>query len=379
MAGVQDRRWEGAGTLTLAAFAVLAGCGAKTDLWMPDVDAGPPDCSPTPLALRPVPPEVMFLVDRSGSMDWRLDADEPATDGELSRWRLLEQTLAAVLAETDPTVRVGAKFFPAENFWPPGSWEPDMCRVEPSLDLEPIAGRLDRLLSFFRTTSPLGGTPTAEALEEVRIRFARRSGDGVPRFVVLATDGGPNCNPDPEIPPPDCYCTGQPYTCDPSPRPVGVGETAALNCLDEDRTIDRIEFIFRDSDVPVYVIGLGSPSRPELLDVLDRMAVAGGRPRPDGGERRFYDVQEPEDLRSALDTITRSILRCTLQVSPPGPDDPTTVFVTIDGRYVRHDHLRDDGWDFTNDERTELTLFGTACAEMMDEAAEIAATVECPE
>ena len=90
-------------------------------------------------------------------------------------------------------------------------------------------------------------------------------------------------------------------------------------------------------------------------------------------------MREPADLRSALDTITRSILRCTLQVSPPGPDDPTTVFVTIDGRYVRHDHLRDDGWDFTNDERTELTLFGTACAEMMDEAAEIAATVECPE
>ena len=379
MTGRRHHRRVEAGVAALAAVALLAGCGAKTDLWMPDVDEDLP-CYPQPLALLTIPPDVVFLVDRSGSMNWALVDDNPALPGELSRWQLLEQALAEVLAETDPTMlRVGAKFFPNRLSWVPGTLEPDPCLVVPGLDLEPAPGMFDRLLSFFRSTRPVGGTPTADGLEEVRLRFAGRPRDGGPRFVVLATDGGPNCNEHPEVPPPDCVCTGTPYMCDPRPVPDGAGEEVATrNCLDEARTIEQIDLIFGLHGVPVFVIGIFNPSRPELLAVLDRMAVAGGRPRSADGGRRFYNVREPADLRGALDSITSTILRCVFRVYPAGPEDPTTVRVTIDGREVRHDHLRDDGWDFTNEARTELTLFGAACEEMRTGEREPAAIAECP-
>lgn len=382
-------------TLSLAALAA-SGCGAKTGLTIPDadvepdagmdagVDAGPdagPDaavCVPDELALERRGAQILFTIDRSNSMGRTLDDMDPEP-GEPSRWELVQEVLDEVLSEADPELlEVGAKFYPQRDI-PMMATPEQACSVDPGIDLRPAPNNADRLLRFFDTTEPNGGTPTAAALGEVRDFFERRPALNVPRFVVLATDGGPNCNPMPDIGPPMCTCTGQPAQCDPRDPPLGVGEFASYNCLDEGPTLDVVERLFEELSIPVYVIGIDDPTRPDLADVLDRMAVTGGRPRDeDLGGRRFYSVRRPDDLRGALTTITESISNCVFSVEP-APSADASVSVTIDGLRVARDRTRTEGWDFTTPDRDELTLFGGACARATATEGEVLAVVECPE
>jgi hypothetical protein len=391
---MEQVRRNAAGAFVAVAIGILVGCGAKTGLLIPDasldagmdagVDAGTDAgidssvCMPDELALERRGAQLLFVVDRSNSMNRTLD-DRVPEPGEDTRWELVAQVLDEVLSEADPTLlEVGAEFFPGIIPDRPDIGPMEACAVDPGIDLRPGPGNVDRLLAFFDSTGPDGGTPTAAALEEVRSYFERRPTLNVPRFVILATDGGPNCNPSPTPPPPMCVCTGQPGQCNPAEPPVGVGEYAAYNCLDENPTLNVIERLFDELGIPVYVIGIDDPTRPDLATVLDRMAIEGGRPRDeDLGGRRFYSVRRPADLRGALTTITESISNCVFEVSPP-PTADATVSVTIDGLRVPRDRTRTEGWDFTTPERDELTLFGGACERATRTEGEVLAIVECP-
>jgi predicted small lipoprotein YifL len=383
-------RWQSAAVAAVV-VGTLMGCGAKTGLLIPDAsaeedagpDAGPdagdagPDaamCMPDELALERRGAQVLFVVDRSNSMNRTLD-DRVPDPGEETRWQIVASVLDEVLSEADPTLlEVGAEFFPGILPEGPDIGPMDACMVDPGVDLRPGPGNVDRLLGFFDTTGPNGGTPTAAALGEARGFFERSPALNVPRFVVLATDGGPNCNPSPSPPPPMCVCTGQPGQCD----PMTVGEFAAYNCLNEGPTLEVIRALFEELSVPVYVIGIDDPTRPDLADVLDRMAVLGGRPRDEElGGRRFYSVRRPDDLRGALTTITESISNCVFEVDPP-PAPDAEVTVTVDGLRVPRDRGRLEGWDFTTPARDELTLFGGACDRATATEADVVAIVECP-
>jgi hypothetical protein len=362
--------------LVLAAFAAVS-CGAKTGLLVPDasvepdagMDAGTDAgvCVPGPLALERRGAQILFAIDRSNSMFDTLDGRPPAP-GEPRRWDLLRETLEVVLRDADPLLEFGAEFYPLP---PPIATTPEeACRVDARIDLPPGRGTSDELLSFFRLTQPAGGTPTALGLKAARDYFESRPATRIPRFVVLATDGGPNCNPDTGIPHTRCVCTGSPDMCITDPN------FGPYNCLDDVRTIDVIRGLFEELHIPVYVIGMDDPTRPDLADVLDRMAIAGGRPREEPGERRFYSVRRPDDLRGALETITESISRCVFNLTPV-PAADALVHVRVDGVFIPHDPTRTEGWDFTSASRSEITLFGGACERVMQTGAEVVAELAC--
>lgn len=366
---------DAAQRIGVAFFALLlAGCGAKTGLFIPDASRNPDGgtdagmdagmCVPRPLALNRRGAEILFVVDRSNSMKDTLDGRDPLP-GELARWDLLAQTLEEVLGDADPLLEIGAEFYPRVSV--NAATPEEACSVDTGIDLTPGRGRTDDLLRFFTDTQPGGGTPTALALEEARGFFERRPDADRPRFVVLATDGGPNCNPDTGVPHDACICTGVPEMCAVDPL------FGPYNCLDDVRTLHVIRTLFDALDVPVYVIGMDDPTRPDLAAVLDRMAIAGGRPREDPGERRFYSIRRPDDLRGALTTITESISRCVFNISPPS--DGELVEVHVAGMPVPRDVARAEGWDFTAS-RTEITLFGGAC-EQVAEGAEVTAVRTC--
>lgn len=369
---------------SLALLALfVASCGAKTGLSIPDasrepdagMDAGPdsgPDsgmCMPRPLVLERRGVQIVFVIDRSNSMADTLDGRMPAP-GEQSRWQLVGGVLEEVLSDADPLLEIGAKFYPRWSRVEPSSPE-EACAVAGGIDLEPRRANTGALLAVFSSTQPQGGTPTAEALRAVRDFFATRPASAVPRFVILATDGGPNCNPDTGVHHTMCLCTGDPDMCaiDPLYGPY--------NCIDDENTFAVIHALFGVLGIPVYVIGIDDPTRPDLADVLDEMAVIGGRPRGEPGERRFYSVRDPGDLRGALTTITESISRCVFSVQPPpGPSDGVTV--RVGDVLVPRDPTRSEGWDFTSPDRRELTLFGGACERVAATGEEVVAEVECP-
>ncbi len=375
----------GASRLGMLGIAlVAASCGAKTGLLIPDAelpeDAGmdaPMDsgidsgiCMPEPIALERRGAQVFFAIDRSNSMNNNL-AGGDATPFDPSRWDVLGRVLGEVLlADEDPLLELGAKFYPGVDSM--GAETPEeACVVDPGVDVRPARNNARRVLSFFESTLPAGGTPTASALEEIRAFYGSRPAPGIPRFVVLATDGGPNCNPDTGVPPARCVCTGTPRDrfCDP------VSPFAPYNCLDDARSIEVVRALFEDLGVPVYVIGIDDPSRPDLADVLDEMALAGGRPR-EGAGRRFYSVRDTDDLSGALTTITESIARCVFDLEPV-PTADATVELRVDGVFIPRDATRTEGWDFTAPDRSEVTLFGGACARVTETGGTVTADILC--
>jgi predicted small lipoprotein YifL len=365
----------------------LASCGAKTGLLIPDAsqlpdggmdagrDAGPDAsdaqiCRPDPVALERRGAQILFVVDRSNSMRASIEGEENAPVGR-RRWDVLALALEAVLRDADPLLEIGAKFYPRWSETPATTPE-EACSTARGIDLAPARRNVVPLLTLFRDTGPFGGTPTAVGLGEVRDYFRRTPAPDVPRFVVLATDGGPNCNPDTGVPANVCVCTGIPSFC------TGDPEFGPYNCLDEARTLAATRSLFEELGVPVYVIGIDDPTRPDLADVLDRIAIAGGRPRGVPGERQFYSVRRTDDLRGALGTITDSISRCVFTVEP-APSEDDVVEVRLEGSTVPRDPSRTEGWDFTRPDRSELSLFGDACDRVQAGDDDVVAEITCPE
>lgn len=391
-----------------ATSLALSACGAKTGLRVPeasmdssmdatrdvvDVQDAPdaldvPDvrdvvedevaaCVPGRFALDRRGAEIMFVIDRSNSMAFSL---EGATNPGMlpTRWQVLRDALQMVLPMFERTVSFGAKFYPqvvAPN-------NPDLmanCTSAPGIDLAPALGNSTPLINFFRTTRPGGGTPTHDGLRQASQYLRARPGRGSARYIVLATDGGPNCNAMPPVPHTSCVCTSSdPNACRADPR---VGP---FNCLDDARTVALIREIATPADpallaIPVYVVGLDGSmmSREDLLGVLDAMAVAGTRPRPAmPGERRYYSVRRPEDLQSAFQTIVAPLARCAY-VTPSRPDNPDEIDIEVNGRLVPRDATRNEGWDWTDASFGEITFFGAACTQASATNATVSARVGC--
>ena len=336
---------------------VVTACGSKTGLRVPERgnDAGPDAdtdgsiCASGRDTLEQRVPEVLFVIDQSRSMEFGLDGrtDPPPED---TRWVLLGDSLIRAIEARGDGFSFGALLFPDAPT--PIQDIQEACRLDSAVDI-PIGGdNLGRLSQLFQIGDPSGGTPTAEALRLARSRFAEPL-PGVQRFVVLATDGAPNCNPDPPVPPPACVCTGD------SPMTCNDPETGPYQCLDDVSAITAVQALADEDGIPVYVIGIDDPTKPEYRSVLDAMAIAGRRPRPEGAER-YYDVRREEDLDDALEEITESLARCIYYLggSLASADIES---VRVGSTLIPRDPAGRDGWRVSNPASGEISLHGSAC------------------
>jgi hypothetical protein len=345
-----------------------AACGAKTGLKIPDSGPDGAMCTPGTFDLERRGAEVLFVLDRSGSMELGLDGSEPGP-GVVSRWSVLVDALETTLPRDD-LMQVGAKLFPQAIGPTEEVTHDNGCMVLPVIELEPATRNVPRLITQLREVTPRGGTPTFETLQQARDYLVLRPlPPGVARFMILATDGGPNCNPDTGVDPTVCVCTTERDDC-------GLSPAGPFNCLDDSRTLSLMDEIHRASDIPIYVIGIDNLRRLELTDVLERMAIAGGRPREVApGEPSYYSVREPADLAEALETISGLIAECVFQVDSRPPTD-RGIQITVGGAVVPQDRTHTSGWDWTDRDRGELSLFGDAC-DRATAGFPVGATVSC--
>lgn len=336
-----------------------ASCGSRTGLFVDardTVDAAPDapldgavPCTPGTFDFDLAVTQLMFVLDRSGSMRFDLqgNANQPRSSW---RWTLLQDALAQTILPFDDQLAMGAKFFPEPDVTDSQS-AVEACRIQSGVGIAPVRGNARTILDAF-TPDPLGGTPTSDA-----VRFAAQflsTSRSVARTIVLATDGAPNCNG--EVSTSACICTSRDAL---TGLPSCGGRSGAYSCLDDVRTIDTIRGIAEQQKIPVYVIGLGNDSA-TFRDTLDAMAVAGGRPRTT--TPRHYSVQSPGDLTTALASIRDTVARCTY-LTPSAPTDPDGIIVRIGGRTIRRDPSQTNGWDWIDQTFGSLVLFGDACAE----------------
>jgi hypothetical protein len=318
-----------------ACALALCGCvGYRTPLdEIPVQDAGVP-CVPGGFALAHAEPTVMFVLDRSASMDTAMTGGRNSP----TRWQALGEALANVLPPVDNAMVIGALLFPTAAS---GNLN---CGVAIAADLPPGIGNVASLVGLMSSSSPGGATPTAMALDSAAQLVLGLRTATFARALILATDGAPNCNANLNVA--TCRCT------------AGSGAATracpnSLECLDDIRAVTGIAK-HAAQGLPTYVIGIQSQGDVQFADVLNAMALAGGRPRVAATES-YYAVSSETELSDALSAIRDQVGACTFLTSSV-PDPNGSIVLSLDGF-----ELPPEQWTWGNLANGEIVLSGDAC------------------
>lgn len=344
----------GAKLPALGAGVADAGADASSPADASPPDAGFADSSTKPLidgsceyhsvASRRAPLRLYLVVDRSGSMKELVD--------QKKKGDALYAGLVNLARRIGHRGELGAAVFPFGGGCNPGAEVLPLQPGDPRSYYDagktgPVAQNLSTLLL---STPPSGGTPTAATLVVARKQLGVAP---VNTFVVLATDGGPNCNFAASCGPESCIANIEKTCkvsncCDPAVDP----QASPTGCLDDGPTLSAVSSL---AAAGVRVLVVGIPGSETYASLLDAMAVAGGAPRP--SSPRYYRVDDLGQVDGVLSQLGDELPpTCTFQLDEP-PADPDLVNLYFDDQVVPKDP--NDGWSY--DSSTSLTVHGAPC------------------
>jgi len=297
-------------------------------------------CVPGEVVATRTTPKILILMDKSGSMVWPgcAAAGDPVGAGcptpsapydkPFDRWIPSVQALKSTTAAFEDSVRFGLMVFPSPALpgdLPPLSTvgcQPGKVSVEPALNAaDEIALVLDSEVADGDST-PIPGSLRAahEALG------AATPSTDASRYVLLITDGAPNCMTD--------------GTTAPAAPDAAQDTYAELDSL----TTDGIR---------TYVVGYDTDTNDETAAVMDEMARRGGT-----GETKHRLVKDQKSLDAAISAVLDRAGQCAFDLDTT-VGNPDYLRVTLD------DKLRvegADGWQLTDGKVLELR--GEACKEL---------------
>ena len=346
----------------LLVFCVVAAACGRSDLYryaalasfdagLPAADAGAPDagilpCIPGQLSLMKATPTVIFVLDRSGSMNQRI--------GKTTRWKALTNGLTAALPAVDQQMEIGAYVYPAGT-------SSNACSLSGETTLTPKRGNVQALLASMATRTPAGHTPTAGAIATAGTILSTYRTATAARALVLATDGAPNCNA--SLNAKTCTCVGG--------GPNGC--TDGLMCLDDDRTVAEVRN-WHTKGVPTYVIGIQDSANVDFVGTLNAIAIAGGHPlkgKPQASS--YYAVTSESELDAALVSIRDQVGGC-VYLTTSLPDLNGSIVVRLNGTPLAFE----TDWIWGNQANGEGVLVGDACLEAAATAMPVvSATIGC--
>jgi hypothetical protein len=288
---------------------------AATDTGTPAGDA----CGPRTISAVTGAPDVLILLDRSQSMLNDLN-DMPCTGtcASGSKWQLMVASINQTVQATEGSIRWGMKMFPDDN----------RCGVSAGVTVPPGPGNAASIAAAMAATQPGGQTPTRLALQAAGT-ILQGAAEGMTRYVLLATDGLPNCAPDQS-----------------SQADDTEGALAAVQAL-------------ASAGIPTFVVGVATTSNAQADAALSQLAMAGGRATTDAPY--YYPVSDPSSLGVALSSIAGSVVSCRLALAS-APPDPTAITVkTPAGATIPRDAA--NGWTY-DPVTTAIVLAGSACADV---------------
>jgi hypothetical protein len=295
-------------------------------------DAGRPDAPPPPpppdypdaaecaasvpieITERPTPPDVLLVVDKSGSMRQQLDPASVRT-----KFEIIRAALRDVIEPHDNEVYFGLSLFP----------ESGQCGAG-NVVVNPAADQADAIMIRLNAVSnPDGATPTHTTLNNARSYYQSRPVNPNGRYVLLATDGEPNCGPG-----------GSNDNTDAE----SISAVAALAAI----------------GVKTYVIGFGGGSSVDPA-TLQSMAEA-------GLTAPYYQALNADQLAQALEDISSELIMpsCEYLLSTV-PEDSDLISVDFDGADVPRTSSHTNGWDY--DPATNvINLYGSYCDQVQSGA-----------
>jgi hypothetical protein len=275
------------------------------------IDSNPDamDCGEQTFMLQRLPPDLLIVQDQSGSMM------DPPSGGGASKWAQMTGAINMSLSTSQAQqARWGIVFFPNDGF----------CGTSTTPDVAVGPNTQGQIQSSLAGHSPNGATPTQAAVRAATTYLTGLS-DTNPKFIVLATDGQPNCG-------------------------SGVDDNAGA----EQAVTDA-----KNMGINTFVIGISADSTSD--GVLNQMAMNGGEQRT-SGPPYYYSVQNQTDFVNAIAAITGTVVSCTfrLQMPPPYPDRVTIVG---NGMPIPRDPTHMNGWDFGAGNMS-ITFYGQYCQQL---------------
>jgi hypothetical protein len=295
-------------------------------------------------------PDMLIVLDRSYSM---------AREGH---WTPALDAVYAVTESLDLLIWFGLMVFPntAEPDACDGSDIRTQCIAAREPDVPCASDNAGAIRTTLEGTIPCGGTPIAQSLEAAQRYLADLSSTtSHPSYVVLATDGAPNCNG--SLDGATCTCTASDGGCDPN----------VYNCLDDVRTLSVIDGL-HVAGTQVFVIGIRAS---EWTAVLDSMAAH-------GGTGAAIMAEDTASIEAAFSEAAGAAASCEFELGSPDPSaDPDLVNFYFDGVAVPMDAEGecDAGWAWIDDAHTRVRFCGVACDRLRSHAVtEVRATFGCP-
>lgn len=269
------------------------------------------------------PPDMLIVLDISGSMC------EPINPlGTMTKLGVMKTALNDLVTTFDARINFGLMKFPGDGDCGPGVIANPIMPHNAAAIMSTLSTFPSGL--FGCATFAGGNTPTFRAISAAQDYYATIPANPVGQYVLLATDGLPNC--------------GAVMTTD-------AGTTTAPTV---DETVAAIQSL-HDVGIPTYVLGFGSGFAGDPAALM-RMAVAGGTTMP-------YNARNATELSDALNTIAAGIIppSCTIQLDG-STRNPTLFRVSFDGgALIPRDVGHTMGWDYDETTNT-ITFYGPECS-----------------
>lgn len=282
------------------------------------VDSEPQTCEKVNVPARPNAPDILIVLDRSGSM---------LSGG---RWGPSISAIRTFTTTLDSAVSFGLMVFPALGGGGGGGGPLGGGSCTPGkLDIPFAVGNATKIANalVLATPSPTGQTPTAASMQAALQYFDTTpcaDCTTAPKYVVLVTDGQPNCG-------------------------AGGGGMATGNS-DITATADAIASL-TNAGVTTYVVGYGTRSDPTLATAMDRFAKA-------GGTDQHFAVENEASFVEELTKIAGEVISCEYELKDE-VTNPEYVRVEIDGKT----YALDKDW---RAEGKKIILEGAACSTLRD-------------
>ncbi|MFT3924446.1 MAG: vWA domain-containing protein [Myxococcales bacterium] len=276
-------------------------------------------CTEYSVSSSPIRPRILVVFDRSLSMIG-------------NGWEPAVSAVQTVTAKFEKEIEFGLMVFPDAGGF--------TCSAS-AVDVPIKANNAGAIKNLLTTLAPWGNTPTAAALKTAQGAMGGELFDMgqviPPKYVVLITDGAPNC------------------------AAGGVDEAMVTEC------IGTITAMARD-DVKTYVLGYHIAGQAEK-DALDRMAVAGAT-----GDKAHRDIGDQQALVAQFQEVVGAARSCKFELDQK-IDDPKYVRVQLDNGTLPLDGP--DGW-VVGEDMQSVSVQGKACVTLRGgEAHNVSVGVEC--
>jgi hypothetical protein len=304
-------RGDGAANPGDATPGPIDGPGAS-DVAFPTADA---NCGMTGIEGSRLSAEILVVLDRAISV-------------EPDRWNSFLSAIAAMITRNASVVDWGLYAFPTTGA------ACSTATVGTAIDVVPTPDDATHVIAHLAASGTVtGGTPTAAAIDVAAAYMLARTTVN-PKFLLLVTDGAPNC----------------------------AGKMGAITTDPLEAVTDAVAAIARAkaAGLPTFVVAPSTTSAAADVAALNALAVAGGY--AERGEIKFDTEASISTWFQPTETGDNCVVP--LGMAPPVPE---VVTVTFNGAIVPRDTSHLLGWDYT-DASARFIMFNGAWCDMVQAA-----------